>query len=187
MQFNVAQLLKESIGASRRHEIVGELCDLDENNPGPLAIQGQVLLLRTAAGILASGRAETKLVQTCRRCLELTEAEVSFTFEEEYLPSIDVITGAHLPLPDDQEAALVIDEHHLLDLTEILRQYVVITGVTFGLCRPDCQGLCPNCGSNLNLGPCSCDHARLDARFAALAELLKAKQQDSAPPEDDIK
>jgi uncharacterized protein len=178
MLYNVAQLLKETIGATRQHQIVGELHDLDEANPGAVPIVGKVTLLRTAAGVLARGKAKVELVQTCRRCLESSRNEVVFAFEEEFVPTFDILTGMHTELADEAEPELVIDEHHILDLTEVLRQYAIINGAGFGLCREDCRGLCPTCGASLNDGPCRCENAPGDPRLAALAGLLAPKPEN---------
>lgn len=175
MRYNVAQLLKESIGASRDHLIEGSLVALDEHNPGGVPVEGRVNLIRTESGILARGEAEATLVAECRRCLEPFEVDVRFTFEEEYVPSIDIETGATLPVsPENPE--LVVDGHHQLDLTEVLRQYVVMETSRSALCRPDCKGLCSQCGQNLNLGTCSCEQDTVDPRLAILKQLLESEQ-----------
>src|SRR4030042_6205890 len=122
MRFNIAQLLKEGIGASRRFEFDGEIFGIDEENPGPTPAQGDVRILRTVSGVLVVGTAQLKLIQPCRRCLQPTETVVRFELEEEFVPSVDIETGASLPLAEDQEPELVIDEHHILDLSEVLRQ-----------------------------------------------------------------
>jgi uncharacterized protein len=175
MLYNVAQLLKEGIGAVRQYRLVGDLHAVDENNPGPVHVDGHVRLLRTVRGVLVTGQAHAKATQICRRCLESAQAEFDFEIEEEFIPSIDVETGVHLNLTEEDSEELVIDEHHILDLTEVLRQYVVINGTGSGLCRPDCKGLCPMCGQNLNQGPCACDTARHDPRLAGLAQLLESQ------------
>lgn len=172
MQYNVAQLIKEGIGASRHHDIAGELYDVDENNPGPVHIVGHVRLLRTTGGVLTVGSAHMALVFACRRCLEITNAEVTLEFEEEYVPSLDVETGIKLPIGEEYGPEVVIDAHHILDLTEVLRQYAVTATAGLNLCQPDCRGLCPECGANRNVETCACDLSRVDPRFAALAKLL---------------
>ena len=173
MLYNVAQLLKEDIGASRQLGIDGLLCGTDESNPGPTKVQGGVSLLRTARGILATGGARLRLGQVCRRCLESIESEVSFEFEEEFVPSVNVETGLRLAAADVASPELVIDEHHILDLTEVLRQYAVLAASGLALCRPDCKGLCPNCGGNRNFEPCHCQSVEIDPRLAVLGELLE--------------
>lgn len=177
MLYNVAQLLKEGIGASRRYALEGALNHIDENNPGSVALKGSVHFLRTPRGILVTGTAHLRLAQTCRRCLEPTEAEVTFDLEEEFIPSLDVVTGASLPITDDDERALVINEQHILDLTEVLRQYTVTENVGLGLCREDCLGLCPVCGKNLNIESCGCNTKEIDPRLASLASLLAPENE----------
>jgi len=181
MLFNVSQLLKEGVGATRCYDITGELSDIDEYNPGPVPVVGHVALIRTPSGILAKGEAHVELLEPCRRCLELTENAVGFEFEEGYKPSIDIETGAQLPIAEDDEIELFIDEHHILDLTEVFRQYVVMAASEPALCRSDCKGLCPVCGSNLNKGLCHCERVTGDPRLAILAKLLEPGDEASRP------
>jgi uncharacterized protein len=62
----------------------------------------------------------------------------------------------------------------VLDLTEAVRQYRETALAMQPLCRPDCKGLCPVCGSDLNEGPCNCG-AGTDSRWSALAALKGAE------------
>jgi uncharacterized protein len=187
MLYNVAQLLKEGIGATRQREIEGELRDIDELNPGPVSVTGEARLVRTLGGILVTARAQLTLVQPCRRCLELTTTPVDILFEEEFTPSLDVVSG--LPLPEaekSEDPELLIDERHILDLSELLRQYAVMEAVQLALCRPECKGLCLICGQNLNLGSCGCTDRAVDPRLAELAKLLHREpdeDQQRADPE----
>ncbi len=181
MLFNVSQLLKEGVGATRCCDIDGELHNIDEHNPGPVSVEGHVALIRTPDGILAKGEAHVELLEPCRRCLELTANAVDFEVVEGYKPSIDIETGAQLPIAEDDETELFIDEHHILDLTEVLRQYVIMTAMLPALCRSDCKGLCPVCGSNLNEGLCHCERATGDPRLAILAKLLEPEDKVSQP------
>jgi uncharacterized protein len=170
--FNVAQLIKEGIGATRHYQVNGALVDLDEYNPGPTLIEGEVTLMRTALGVLASVLASFRAKQACRRCLELLNGSFRMAFEEEFLPLIDIETGVKLPLDDTADPVLVIDEHHILDLTEVLRQYALVELSESALCRQDCKGLCPDCGQNLNSGTCECPPVVVDPRMSVLAKLL---------------
>ncbi len=179
LAFNVAQLLKEGVGANRHYPLAGELRAVDENNPGPVPVEGEAHLVRTLRGILAQGVAHARLVQSCRRCLELSASEVELEIEEEFIPSIDIETGASLPLTDEDEPDLVIDERHTLDFTDILRQLATATLLAPGLCREDCRGLCPNCGANLNTETCTCDRTPSDPRLALLGQLLQGREGDA--------
>lgn len=185
MLYNVAQLLKEGIGAARQREIDGELRDIDENNPGPVPVSGSAKLVRTPDGILVTAEAHLKLVRPCRRCLELTTSEVTLSFEEEFVPSIDIITGLPLSQAEiSEDPELLIDEHHILDLTEVLRQYAVMETARVALCRPDCKGLCPTCGRNRNLVECGCSAKAVDPRLAALAGLFQESEDEDQNESD---
>ena len=59
-----------------------------------------------------------------------------------------------------------------LDLRQPLREQIMLAMPIHLLCRPDCKGLCTNCGQNWNEGPCNCSAEDLDPRLAALKNLL---------------
>jgi uncharacterized protein len=98
--------------------------------------------------------------------------------EEEYYPTIDLDTGAPLPAPEE-ETPFLIDQHHILDLREAVRQQLVLAEPMKPLCRDGCAGLCPTCGADRNAGPCTCPVADVDPRWAALTNLIEL----SATPE----
>jgi uncharacterized protein len=152
MQINVAQLLKEAVGSSRIYKIDDTLSfeELAEYH-----VQGEVELVRTKRGILVRGVFSGKSRLVCSRCLICFDYPLTFKIEEEFFPSIDVISGIPLSLADDL-TAFTIDEHHILDLSEAMRQYSLLAIPMKPLCRPDCAGLCPQCGANLNQGACGC-------------------------------
>jgi len=147
MEINVSQLLKEAIGSSRRYKI-DETIDIDENKRD-CRVGGEVSLMRTQRGVLVRGEMHTGLELTCSRCLSAFSYPLSISFEEEYIQSIDVDSG--LPLNSSGEpGSFIIDEHHVIDLTEAICQYALLAIPMKPLCRGDCAGLCPECGRNLN-------------------------------------
>ena len=170
MEFAVGQLLRESIGASVRYEIQERRALPDDETPTDLA--GSVTLMRTDKGILVSADIHCVVTGRCSRCLPELTAPVVLPFQEEYWPTADATTGAMLPPPDDPEAFL-IDPHQILDLTEAIRQYRVMAEPMQPLCKPDCLGLCPRCGYNLNQGLCGCPRQDADARWLGLTELAE--------------
>jgi uncharacterized protein len=84
-----------------------------------------------------------------------------------------VVTGMPLPVPSPD--AFTIDAHHILDLSEAVRQYTVINIPMKPLCKPNCAGLCPQCGANRNEAPCQCPQEQGDPRWAVLQQLLPKK------------
>lgn len=176
MRYNVAQLLKGPTGAQRRYDLDEEIRDLDPELEPLAALRGTVTLMRTSQGILATGTLRTALEGACRRCLEPCRVEVELDLQEEFYPMVRI---GEVPLDDvpeeDQDEALLIDEHHILDLTEVIRQGLWLAAPMQALCRPDCAGLCPNCGGNRNLGECTCDQTPVDPRWATLQAMLDNK------------
>ena len=168
MLFNVSGLVQEGIGATRRYEVEDELRGEDRE---PEPVTGNVEMLRTKDGVLV--RAHLKLVEpeTCSRCLEPLTETLPIEFEEEFQTTVDVHTGQPIREGIDEDA-FKIDQNHMLDLTEAVRQYREASAEMQPLCRPDCRGLCPRCGKNLNEGDCECNAAPVDNRWSALASLL---------------
>ncbi len=173
MQINVAQLLKESIGSTRNYQVSG-VVDIGGNGVGSM-VQGEVSSMRTDRGILVKGTLRTEAKVACSRCLSSFSYPLVLNIEEEYFPTVDAVSGAPLPVLDEP-GCFIIDEQHVLDLTEVIRQYALLTIPMKPLCRQDCAGLCPNCGHNLNLGSCDCPTRRVDPRWAALTKLASERK-----------
>ena len=167
MQINVSQLLKEPIGATRDYK-VSEIVDVTGDGR---MVQGEVKLLRTHRGILVRGVLRTEVELTCSRCLSPFNFPVTLNIGEEYIPTVDVVSGVPLSSPEEP-GSFIIDEHHVIDLTEAIRQYSLLAFPMKPLCREDCAGLCSNCGHNLNLGPCGCLQQEADPRWSELSKLL---------------
>jgi len=169
MQINVSQLLREPIGSTREHQ-VNEVADIAGDGKGYL-VQGDCSLLRTQRSILAKCALSTDVELICSRCLSLFRYPLALNIEEEYSPIVDVFSGAPLSLPEET-GVFSIDERHILDLTEAVRQYTVLAIPMKPLCRKDCAGLCPSCGRNLNQGSCDCPIQSIDPRWSELQKLL---------------
>ena len=137
MRINVSQQLRASVGAMRNYEM-NEVIEIFSN--GGSLVQGEVSLIRTNRGILARAKLHAEIELTCSRCLELLSYPLAISFEEEYLPTMDVVSGMALSLPDSP-GSFTIDEYHILDLTEAIRQYGLLAIPMKPLCRDDCAGL----------------------------------------------
>ena len=171
MQYNVAQLLKEPIGATRTYPVRADIADLDPKLPVVRPLIGEVRFLRTQAGILVEGDLATEVSLACSRCQESLTARLKMAIEEEYRPTIDILTGRKLDM-DEEDPALWIDVHHIMDLTEVIRQGFLVLMPMHPLCKPSCKGLCPECGQNWNESSCNCNERQTDSRWSALKELL---------------
>ncbi len=144
---------------------------------GNLAVQGQAELLREHRGpkeIVPDIRTRAKwsgaFEAPCARCLDPVKHELAGDFDLLYRP-LGIDAGP-------TERALVVPETEIgyyqeggLVLEDVLREQVLLTLPVRTLCRPDCKGLCPRCGRNLNTEPCACETTPVDARWSALSDL----------------
>lgn len=106
----------------------------------------------------------------CARCVEPVAHELSGDFDLIFRP-----VGAD---GGPSEAAISTSETEIgyyleggLLLEDVLREQVILSLPVRSLCQPDCKGLCPRCGENLNVNKCRCDKAPADPRWLALEEL----------------
>lgn len=150
--------------------------DLSPQDPG-LAGAGLTLLelvhvtgrimVSGAAAYYWEGRVRTRVSAACRRCLAPVEAvldqPVRLLFTEDQ--------GA-----DDPSAVVIPPRAGELDLTEAVREELILAAPDFPLCREDCRGLCPRCGADLNEGACRC-RPDPDPRWAGL-EAHKGRRDD---------
>jgi uncharacterized protein len=173
MRYNVSQLLKENIGATRHYQLHEDIRDLDPAIKPLTDLNGTVELIRTNEGILVRAELTVSAELNCSRCLTEFALPVRFRMEEEFRPTLDILTGARLPQPEDADPATLVDIHHILDLSEVVRQSLTLALPMVPVCRTNCKGLCPACGQNWNEGDCDCEIEELDPRLAVLKELLE--------------
>lgn len=171
MVYNVAGLLKAHTGETRELflEAWPELGEPDVRLLAP--VTGLLYLTRDHAGVLVRGRLSTRMQVPCARCLEPAVTDLGVDLVEHFRPTV-YLPGGPLVEPDPEaDVATWIDERHQLDLSEVLRQALLLAVPAHPLCREDCRGLCPRCGQNLNEGPCGCA-PEPDPRWQALRALL---------------
>jgi uncharacterized protein len=156
LKLNVGYLLSEGPGHTRENEldIPSTLRIADDLTVDYL--RGKVVMSRTSRGILVQSVLDTSLPAECVRCLDEAQVTLEVPVEELFV------------YPPEDGAAFVIDDSGILDLAPLIREEVLLAMPAHILCRPDCLGLCPQCGANRNDGPCDCDLDTIDPRLAAL-------------------
>jgi uncharacterized protein len=123
-------------------------------------IKGPLRLSRTKEGILVQGKLTVGLDEECYRCLDPVDIGVDIEIEELFA----------YPIKSDIEFG--VGEDCVLDLAPFLRAETMIASTRGAVCKPDCLGLCPDCGANLNHAACSCHLDKIDPRLAKLKTLL---------------
>jgi uncharacterized protein len=129
---NVTQLLKEPVGTSQSHDINGIMGGEVEGY-----VEGKAKLTRTSQGVLVQCKLNAEVKLVCSRCLDIFSWPMSFTAEEEFLPISD---DATLSSPEES-GEFTIDDNNILDLGELIRQYVLLNLPMKPLCHPDCSGM----------------------------------------------
>lgn len=128
----------------------------------PVIVEGVV---RNRAELLSLDlTASTTLDAVCDRCGK--------AFLQDKTVSCNYILAEELQNEDSDEIVLLEDGQ--VDAGELARETFILEMDTKTLCSEDCKGLCPRCGADLNLGPCSCKK-ETDPRLAVLAKLLENK------------
>lgn len=142
-------------------------------------VVAEVFVLPQQDGCLLRGTIRGVVAMPCNRCMEETLVVLNQSFDEfEEYPGID---GTE---PEEEDPAELLDEcvvtmegsAPFLDLASLLWEEFSLALPVKPLCKPDCRGLCPVCGKNLNEGACSCSRDSGDPRLAALRQ-LKVKHQ----------
>ncbi len=167
LSFNVARLLAEGHGATRAYPVAGVILDLGDDLRQADPLEGAIHLTRTNRGLFVSGRLTASLESACSRCLRSIEVPITLEIDEEALPSVDPATGAPLDTTAEPDI-LRLTDHHELELGETVREAMWLAEPIAPLCRPDCPGLCPECGLEMATG--SHDHpvSDIDPRLEAL-------------------
>lgn len=108
----------------------------------------------------------------CSRCLEEAILEGSAAFLLDYQPA------GQAPIPEEEtevtleEVQVIYYDEPTLALEDLVAQQMYLEIPEKALCRPDCKGLCPRCGENLNQGPCPCP-PEVDSRWTTLGQFQK--------------
>jgi uncharacterized protein len=162
MRFNVSHLVKAPIGV---RDVVH--LDVSKATLGDdllvHQLRGDISLTRTSGGLLAEGQLDVFLDGECVRCL------ASFPLPLTVQP--DDLSFA-LPQASSEDGEYRISEHGWVDMTLALREQILLNIPFSPLCRPDCKGLCGQCGQDLNIETCDCDTQAIDPRLAVLRDLL---------------
>ena len=133
-------------------------------------VEWQVDITNTGEALLLQGTCEGEAVTACARCGE--SALVSLFGELEGYYFLEAETAADQEYEADE--CEVLPESHVIELSDKIQAAFILDVPYIPLCKDDCQGLCPECGANLNEGPCGCekpDEPVKENAFAVLKDL----------------
>jgi uncharacterized protein len=161
LRLNVGFLINATIGTSRDFNFDYEVMRLGDD----LTVRdfiGTSRFSHTPQGLLLQGEFKAETDFECVRCLEMYSQSLKWSVTDLYAFDHRNITESGLLVPEDGQ----------IDLEPLLREYALLEFPISPVCKPDCQGLCPLCGENLN--KVNCGHRpEVDSPFAVLKDLLK--------------
>jgi uncharacterized protein len=161
LRLNVGFLIKSPIGTRRDFNFDYEIIKLGDD----LILEnfhGIASFDHTQQGLLLRGKFEATAEMECVRCLDPFSQFLKWSFSELFAFNRDNITDSGLLVPEDAQ----------IDLEPLLREYALLEFPINPVCKPDCKGLCPICGENLN--QVNCGHQpEPDSPFAFLQGLIK--------------
>lgn len=125
----------------------------------PVKLSGEIN--NTAGLVFINAKIVFKIDIVCDRCAE--QAELNFDIPMEH--------GLVSELNDEENDDYILVEDMKLDIKELTLEDIYLALPAKLLCKEDCKGVCPQCGANLNEGPCNCKK-EIDPRFEALLDML---------------
>jgi len=132
-----------------------DLADPEFQFSGP--VKGEIKFVQVGRRILGRGEISTRVKSRCVRCLGDAElqvtAPVDAIYERDGEPQRDL---GHIAQDDQIITSFTGDS---INPAPELREAMMVELPSLPLCSPDCRGLCPKCGANLNEGECTCSQS----------------------------
>lgn len=144
---------------------------------GPVELRATVFKDRDRYRLV--GRVRTEIELVCSRCLEPYRVPVDASFDLRYLPLAETSAEGEREVEDDDLAAAYYRDDQI-DLGQVVEEQIYLGIPMKPLCREGCLGLCPQCGTNLNVETCSCDTQWTDPRMAGLKAILSERKNNDA-------
>jgi len=164
--------LKEEDGKFSRVYAVEDLPLGDEEVRlvGPAEVSGRAS--RQGTEVEIRGKLRTRIEAVCGRCLQPVEVPISTDFTERFVRAVGWAAEEQHEL-QEEDLNLAVFDGAGIELNDLVREEILLAVPANVLCREDCQGLCPNCGSDKNLSSCRCETQEIDLRWQQLKDLQK--------------
>lgn len=167
MKVNISSVKKE-LGSRQPFTFEFDAADLFEKDEttwiyGSVRVEGFVV--NTGKTLEVQGLVKAVAELSCNRCLVAFQSDFEIPFRESCRQD-----GADQEQAEDSLLYCTGDE---IELSELVREAVVLAEPLKAVCRENCKGLCSRCGVNLNISSCKCEQNVIDPRLAALEQLLR--------------
>ena len=165
MKISITNIMKQN---AAREEFYLKISPVElDITPQDALIDGDVLLDFAVANVgdvlLLDGNVQAVFLRSCGRCTKEYKLTCIGEFKEKFYPAGTVGIG--------EDEFVFTDD--LIDITQIVREGLLLAEPIQSVCSEDCKGLCPTCGIDRNTAECSCDSHEINPKFEALRQLLK--------------
>lgn len=164
MKIDVSKLLKKEI-AKENIDVTIESTQFEHGGEiirflAPIHFKGSVTSVENT--LVLEGLFDTKIELSCSRCLENIKKDVEVKVRETFTAN-----------EADKDGFDIFIEDNIIDIMEIIENNIITILPVKKLCKEDCKGLCPKCGTNLNYNKCNCDKDdNIDPRMAKLKDFF---------------
>lgn len=160
-RLNVGFIIHEEVGYNHEFPFAFDTIQLSDD----LALEhfeGRATIGRTPQGLILQARFSAETTLECVRCLNKLDFSLQWEMTELYAFNKKSVSESGLLVPDDAQ----------IDLQPLVREYALLEIPINPVCRPDCKGLCPVCGEDLNQVDCGHQATPKESPFSALKSLL---------------
>lgn len=161
LRINVGFLLHQNVGYNRKFEI-DETSVQIETDLDVYGLHGDIGFTRTAQGLYSQGNLTTNTALECVRCLSNYDQELSIEINDLFV----------YPPQETTDPLLTIPKSGILDLNDLVREYLLLEIPLQPMCSFGCQGLCQVCGKKQSEGQCDHPQTMIDPRFEVLQTFL---------------
>src|SRR5215203_5553493 len=152
-------------------EVAPEEIDLEgEDVKLKNAVRVKGKLTRHISQTDAEGVISAELELECTRCLKQIDKQFEIPFEAAFVTPENYTQAKEAEI-NAEDLDVSVLEGNEIDLTELVREQILLNLPEQVFCREDCKGLCDKCGANRNLINCNCLEEEIDPRWAALKNL----------------
>jgi uncharacterized protein len=146
--------------------------------PNPVA--GTFVLSGAGDTVRLTGHARTVADVVCGACLTRFALPLEIAVNEEFYRAGPAAAAGHEELGSG-DFVTPLEPGDVVNVTEVVRQHLLIALPLAPRCREDCRGLCPQCGINRNTDACQCDDRTLDPRLEPLRHVSVTPRTPAAP------
>ncbi|NLL52786.1 MAG: DUF177 domain-containing protein [Peptococcaceae bacterium] len=129
-------------------------------------IEVHLTVNNTGKSLFVEGKINGGLEVLCSKCLKSFTYQMNFDFEDEFIPAKYYVES------HDENDAFVFDKDEF-SIDERIQEHILLHLPMRFICSDSCQGLCPQCGTDLNLNSCTCVDSDIDPRLAILSKWNK--------------